>query len=156
MTVGQTGGELRSPATGWTRHDRVVLVEVEKIERLPEGAWLAHVRTSFGRLAAVRWCGDPAVRPGGSHVEWTIDEDIVWGRNAKLAVGSGPQMRSEGDRVVLRGRLSPFGDDGVVVLDLDRTPIMFDLAAPLPAGVAGSWVDIRVERENVALYPYEI
>lgn len=45
-------------------------------------------------------------------------------------------------------------EDGAAALDLGGTPILLDLAAPLPEGVAGSWVEICVERENVALWPY--
>ncbi|MFJ5837757.1 hypothetical protein ACIQGO_13505 [Streptomyces shenzhenensis] len=131
-----------------------MLIELVKIARFPGTPWLADVRTSFGHTA-VRWCGDRAAEPGEYHVEWTIDEDIVWGRNAKSAAGTGPGLRTGGHCVVLQGRLG-LTEDGAALLDLDGTTILLDLADPLPEGVAGTWVELFVEREKIALYPYEL
>ncbi|MFJ7280851.1 hypothetical protein [Kitasatospora sp. NPDC098663] len=131
-----------------------MLVEVEKIAKFPGNRLLAQVNTAIGGTA-VRWCGDPAAELGDYHVEWTVDEEIFWGRNAKPAVGAGPEIRPGGHCVVLRGRLSLAGD-GVGMLDLDGTVILLDLADPLPDGVGGTWVELYVERENIALYPYEL
>ncbi|MGW6209828.1 hypothetical protein ACWF9B_40060 [Streptomyces sp. NPDC055089] len=39
-------------------------------------------------------------------------------------------------------------------MDLDGTQILLDLAAPLPEGVAGTWVELFLEREKVALCPF--
>jgi hypothetical protein len=46
--------------------------------------------------------------------------------------------------------------DGAGVLDLDGTQILLDLAEPLPEGVAGTWAELYLEREKIALYPYEL
>ncbi|WP_329378587.1 hypothetical protein [Streptomyces sp. NBC_01716] len=131
-----------------------MLIELVKVARFPGTSWLADVRTSFGHTA-VRWCGDRAAEPGQYHVEWTIDEDIVWGRNAKPAAGIGPGLRTGGHCVVLRGRLS-VTEHGAALLDLDGSAILLDLADPLPEGVAGTWVELFIEREKIALYPYEL
>ncbi|WP_223243924.1 hypothetical protein [Streptomyces sp. CBMA156] len=135
-------------------HDRTMLVEIEKIAQFPGSPLLAQVKTAFGHTA-VRWCGDPAAGPGEYHVEWTVDEDIAWGRNAKPAAGSGPEVRQGGHCVVLRGRLNST-EDGAALFDLDGTQILLDLAAPLPEGVGGTWVELYVEREKIALYPYQL
>jgi hypothetical protein len=87
--------------------------------------------------------------------EWTVDEDIAWGRNAKPAVGFGPRIRPGGHCVVLRGRLN-LTVDGASVLDFDGAQILLDLADPLPEGVTGTWVELFIEREKVALYPYKL
>ncbi|MGW4390991.1 hypothetical protein [Streptomyces sp. NPDC004685] len=124
--------------------------------KLAEAPWsplLAQVNTAIGRTA-VRWCGDPAAGPGEYHVEWTVDGDIFWGRNAKPAVGDGPEIRPGGHCVVLRGLLC-HTEDGVGMLDLDGTVILLDLADPLPDGVSGTWVELYIERERIALYPYD-
>ncbi|MFC8263878.1 hypothetical protein ACFUNF_41350 [Streptomyces sp. NPDC057291] len=131
-----------------------MLIELVKVAKFPGSPWLADVRTSFGHTA-VRWCGDRAAEPGEYHVEWTIDEDIVWGQNAKLAVGIGPGLRTGGHCVVLRGLLS-LTEDGAVVLDLDGANILLDLADPLPEDIAGTWVELFVDREKVSLYPYAL
>ncbi|MGQ4389033.1 hypothetical protein [Streptomyces sp. SAS_270] len=131
-----------------------MLIELVKVAMFPGTPWLADVRTAFGHTA-VRWCGDRTAEPGEYHVEWTIDEDIVWGRNAKSAVGIGPGLRTGGHCVVLRGRLS-LTEDGAALLDLDGTHILLDLGDPLPEGVAGTWVELFIEREKIALYPYEL
>ncbi len=135
-------------------HDRAVLIELVRVAKFPGSAWLADVRTSFGHTA-VRWCGDRAAESGEYHVEWTIDEDIVWGQNAKPAVGIGPGLRTGGHCVVLRGRLS-LTEDGAAVMDLDGTNILLDLADPLPEDVGDTWVELFIEREKVSLYPYEL
>lgn len=135
-------------------HDRTMLIELVKVAESPGGFWLADVRTSFGHTA-VRWCGSRTAEPGEYHVEWTIDEDIAWGRNAKPAAGMGPGLRTGGHCVVLRGRLSLTGD-GAALLDLDGSTILLDLADPLPEGVIGAWAELFIERENIALYPYEL
>lgn len=126
-----------------------MLIELVKVAKFP---WLAQIRTPFGG-AAVRWCGDQAAEPGEYHVEWTVYEDIAWGRNAKPAADSGPGVRLGGHCVVLRGRLN-LTVDGTAMLDLDGTQILLDLAAPLPAGVAGTWVELFLEREKVAIHPF--
>ncbi|MET8277122.1 hypothetical protein [Streptomyces sp. NPDC005096] len=124
-----------------------MLIELVKVAKFPGSPWLADVRTSFGHTA-VRWCGDRAAEPGEYHVEWTIDEDIVWGQNAKLAVGIGPGLRTGGHCVVLRGLLS-LTEDGAAVLDLDGANILLDLADPLPEDIAGTWVELFIDREKV-------
>ncbi|MET9503633.1 hypothetical protein ABZY42_18225 [Streptomyces sp. NPDC006622] len=131
-----------------------MLIELVKVARFPGTPWLAHVRTSFGHTA-VRWCGDRAAEPGEYHVEWTIDEHIVRGRNAEPAAGIGPGLRTGGHCVVLRGRLS-LTEGGAALLDLDGTTILLDLPDQLPERVAGTWVELFIEREKIALYPYEL
>lgn len=72
-----------------------MLVELVKVAKFPRSPWLAQVRTPFGETM-VRWCGDTTAEPGEYHVEWTVDEDIAWGRNAKPAVGFGAGVRPGG------------------------------------------------------------
>ncbi|MFJ9244794.1 hypothetical protein [Streptomyces sp. NPDC101776] len=131
-----------------------MLIELVKVARFPGTSWPADVRTSVGHTA-VRWCGDLAAEPGEYHVRWTIDEDIVWGRNAKPAVRIGPGVRTGGHCVVLQGRLS-LTEDGAALLDLDGTTVLLDFADPMPEGVAGTWVELFIEREKIALHPYEL
>jgi hypothetical protein len=135
-------------------HDRTVLVEVEKIAKFPRRPVLAQVKAAFGRTA-VRWCGDPDAGPGEYFVEWTVDEAITWGWNARPAAGTGPGVRPGGHCVVLRGRLS-LEEDGVAVLHVDDANILLDTADPLPDGVDGTWVELFVDRDKIALHPYRI
>lgn len=46
--------------------------------------------------------------------------------------------------------------DGAAVLGFYGSQILLDLADPLPEGVAGTWVELYLEREKDALYPYEL
>ncbi|MEU1553816.1 hypothetical protein ABZ517_14000 [Streptomyces scabiei] len=131
-----------------------MLIELVKVATFPGAPWLADVRTGFGHIG-VRWCGDRAAAPGEYHVEWSIDEDIIWGRNAKPAAGAGPGLRTGGHCVVLQGRLM-LTEDGAALLDLDGSAVLLDLAEPLPDGVAGSWVELFIDRDNVGLHPYEL
>ncbi|WP_190035462.1 hypothetical protein [Streptomyces fructofermentans] len=135
-------------------HDRTMLVEVVNIAKLPGGPLLARVRTRIGDTS-VRWCGDPAAEPGEYHVEWTVDDDITWGRNAGPATAHGHGIRRSGHRSVLRGRLR-LEEDGVGLLDLHDVTVLLDFAEPLPDGVDGTWVEILVRCDRIALYPYEL
>ncbi|WP_438319721.1 hypothetical protein ACSHWO_37415 (plasmid) [Streptomyces sp. HUAS TT3] len=131
-----------------------MLVELVKIAKFSWSPWLARIRTPFGGTT-VRWCGDQAAEPGKYHVEWTVDEGIARGRNAKPAVDSGPGVRADGHCVVLRGRLN-LTADGAAVLDLDATVILLDLAGPIPQDVTDTWVELFIEREKISLHPYEL
>ncbi|WP_316527777.1 hypothetical protein [Kitasatospora brasiliensis] len=125
---------------------------MENITKSPGGPPLARVRTAAGGTV-VRWCGDRAAGPGEYHVEWDVDEDLAWGRNAGPAPDPGPLVRSDGSRVVLRGRLW-LDEDGVAVLSLPGTNILLDVAGRLPDGVAGTWIELAVERARASLHPY--
>ena len=131
-----------------------MLVEVEKIAKFPWSPVLAQIQTPIGRTA-VRWCGEPDATAGQYHVEWTIDEKISWGRNAKPAAEAAAALRPGGHCVIVRGRLD-LTSDGAAVLDLGGTPVLLDLTDPIPAEVAGTWIELYLERENIALYPYEL
>ncbi|MGW3326462.1 hypothetical protein [Streptomyces virginiae] len=90
------------------------------------------------------------------HVEWTVDEDIVWGTNAGPARSAGPGLSQDGDRIVFQGRLS-LTEDGAAFLDLGGTSILFDLAGPSPPDdVDGSWIEVRVDRGDVGVWPYRL
>ncbi|MFF7202700.1 hypothetical protein [Streptomyces sp. NPDC008141] len=132
-----------------------MLVDMMELATSPRSPGLALIRTAFGD-AWVRWCGDPAAPPGEYHVEWTIDDDITWGENLRATAACGPGVRSGGlGRVILRGRLE-LVDDGVAVLDVGGTAILLEPACPLPEEATDAWVELCVEREKAALYPYEI
>ncbi|KOV99550.1 hypothetical protein ADK65_17785 [Streptomyces sp. NRRL B-1140] len=112
---------------------------------------MAQIRTAFGRTTA-RWCGDRVAGPGAYDVEWTLEEAVTWGRNARPASGTGPGVRPGGHCVVLRGRLG-LEEDGVAVLHLDDADIPLDVAGPLPEDVDGLWIELFVDREKIALRP---
>jgi hypothetical protein len=57
--------------------------------------------------------------------------------------------------VIVRGRLDVTVDGGAV-LDLAGTKILLDLAVAVPTEVAGTWVELFIQRENIALYPYNL
>ncbi|MGV9413571.1 hypothetical protein ACWDOP_27035 [Nocardia sp. NPDC003693] len=131
--------------------DCLMLVRTEVIS---QGQTTVRAHTPLG-VVDVRWCGDPRDRDGCHRVEWTVDEEIQWGRNAVPATVSEPGLRREGDRVIMRGQLR-VSEDGGVELRVGDSSILFDSAAPIPAGVDGSWVEVGVEAEFVSLYPYQL
>ncbi|KAB7845516.1 hypothetical protein [Streptomyces mobaraensis] len=114
----------------------------------------ARVRTAWGR-AVVRWCGPPGAADGAYAVEWTVDEDVTWGRNTRPAAVPAPGLRPEGDRVVLRGRLHADGD-GTAWLAWGPATVLLDVTGPLPDGADGQWVELRCPAARVALYPYDL
>jgi hypothetical protein len=131
----------------------IVLIEVERLVRLPRGTVLAQIKTPIGHTA-VPWCGDPDALPGQYDVEWTVDEEISWGGNAKPG-NAPPAVRQGGHCVVLRGRID-LTVDGAAILDLGGSQILLDLSSPIPADVSGTWVELYLRRENIALCPYEL
>ncbi|MCF3128808.1 hypothetical protein IPZ69_00120 [Streptomyces olivochromogenes] len=112
------------------------------------------MHTAVG-TAVVLWRGAPEAVGRQCHVEWTVGEDIAWGVNASPGAAGAPELREEGDHVVFRGRLG-LAEDGGAVLEVAGAPILFDLAAPPPEGVDGSWVEVRVAQDQVTVWPYEV
>ncbi|MFD7974332.1 hypothetical protein [Streptomyces sp. NPDC059071] len=131
-----------------------MLVKVEAVQRAQQGAMFVRVHSAVG-TAEVLWQGTPQAVGRDHHVEWTVDEDIVWTENTRPCTDGRPELREDGGRIVFRGRLS-LDADGVAVLDVGGSVLLFDLAdPPLPDGVDGSWVEVRVAADNVTVWPYE-
>ncbi|MFF2777132.1 hypothetical protein ACFVU3_19770 [Streptomyces sp. NPDC058052] len=128
-----------------------MLVRTEMVERNPHPATVVRAHTPAG-VATVLWGGGREEAEGTHVVEWTVDEDLRWGCNARPAALAEPGLRDEGDRVVLRGRLSPT-EDGAAYLHVGDAPILFDLASPLPAEAHGTWVEVAVGAGSVSLHP---
>ena len=103
----------------------------------------------------MRWCGDENTQPGSYHVEWTVNETIVWGSNAKPTAVAGPWVGTGDHRVILRGQVTCF-EAGAAALTLAGAQILLDVEGSLPDNVNGSWVELFVERESIALYPYDL
>lgn len=101
----------------------------------------------------VLWRGDPREADGRHLIEWTVDEDIHWGQNTQPAAAAEPELRQEGDRVIMSGRLH-LTDDCAAYLQMGHWPLLIDLASPIPSGLDGSWAQISVGSESVALHPY--
>ncbi|OKJ48691.1 hypothetical protein AMK28_33960 [Streptomyces sp. CB02115] len=131
-----------------------VLVQVEAVGQVADGRATVRVRSEVGATTAF-WCGDPTGVGREHHVEWTVDEDVAWGGNTRPAILFSPGVAEvEGDRIAFRGRLGLTGDGGAV-LEVAGTRILFDLADPPPSpAVDGTWVEVRVERNSVSLWPY--
>ncbi|WP_308315693.1 hypothetical protein [Streptomyces sp. ISL-100] len=90
------------------------------------------------------------------HVEWIVDEDMTWASNTTPAASASSAVGEEGDRLVLRGRLSLAGDKAAF-LEVGGSQVLFDLADPLPPdGADGTWVEVRVRRDSVSLWPYQV
>ncbi|MET9657213.1 hypothetical protein [Streptomyces sp. NPDC006510] len=129
-----------------------VPVRTEAVRQVPSEPATVRVRSAVG-TAVVLWHGDPEEVGREQHVEWTVDEDIVWSENAWPASSAAPGLREDGDRIVFRGRLSLTGD-GMALLDVGGAPILFELAVPPPPESSDApWVEVRVARENVGLWP---
>lgn len=111
------------------------------------------VHTPIG-TAVVLWRGDPRESDGRHLIEWTVDDDIHWGQNTWPAAATEPELRQEGDQVFMSGRLH-LTNDGAVYLQMGHWTVLFDLASPIPSGLGGSWVQINVGSESVALHPYQ-
>ncbi|MFJ6793999.1 hypothetical protein [Streptomyces sp. NPDC091268] len=129
-----------------------MLVRAEKMPQILQTPMTVRVHAPVG-VAVVLWCGDPQEADGNHLVEWTVDEDILWGRNTQTAALAEPGLWEDGDRVVMRGRLD-LTEDGAAYLQMGDSPILFDLASPIPGGVDKTWVEITVKADKIALYPY--
>ncbi|GGU50589.1 hypothetical protein [Streptomyces violascens] len=112
------------------------------------------VHSPVGTALAV-WHGDPEEVDGRHHVEWSVNEDLLWGHNTQLAALAGPGLWQEHEQLVLRGRLA-LAEDGTASLEVGDAQILFDFSAPPPEGTDGAWVEIRIEAGRVALWPFRI
>ncbi|MBZ4321110.1 hypothetical protein [Streptomyces huiliensis] len=125
------------------------------VHLLPGTPPRARVRTAWGR-AVVRWCGPPDAADGPYHVEWTVDDDVVWGRNTHPAAVPAPGLWTEGGRVVLRGRLHADRDGGAAWLAWGPSVVLLDVTGPLPETADGAWAELRCPAVRVSLYPYAL
>ncbi|MGW2449942.1 hypothetical protein ACWCTA_01535 [Streptomyces sp. NPDC001704] len=118
------------------------------------------VHSDVGTTVAV-WCGAPEEADGGHHIEWSVDENLLWGHNTQLAAVAEPGVRQEREQVVLRGRLA-LTSDGLATLDVGGAHILFDHltcppgVAPPPQGGDGTWVEIRVAADSVGAWPFQL
>lgn len=116
---------------------------------------MVRVRSALGTVV-VPWRGDPAGVGREHHVEWTVDEDMTWAGNTMPAAIASSAVGEEGDWIVLRGRLSLTADKAAF-LEVGGSQILFDLADPLPPdGADGTWVEVRVRRDSIGLWPYQL
>ncbi|MFJ5552788.1 hypothetical protein [Streptomyces sp. NPDC093225] len=129
-----------------------MFVRTQLLPQAPGRPMTVRVHTPIGS-AVVLWRGDPRGAEGRHLVEWTVDEDLHWGRNTRPASHAAAELRQAGDRVVVRGLLR-LTEDGAACLQMSHWALLFDLASPVPSSAEGSWVEIRVGSERVALYPY--
>ncbi|MGE7386968.1 hypothetical protein ACQKM2_15960 [Streptomyces sp. NPDC004126] len=132
-----------------------MLVRIEAVP--PAASKIVRVHSTLGGVA-VLWQGAPEAVGREHHVEWTVDEDLVWTVNAWPSAATSAELREDGDdHIVFRGRLRLF-EDGGAALDVGGTPILFDLAGPPPpeSVTSGAWVEIRVPRDRVSLWPYAL
>jgi hypothetical protein len=129
-----------------------VLVQVEAARLVPGGPATVRVRSVVGCAAAL-WCGDATEVGREHHVEWAVDDDVVWDGNTWPATLPPPALGEEDGWTVFRGRLSLKGDGGAV-LEVADTHILFDLSVPPPpVTVDGTWVEVRVKRNSASLWP---
>ncbi|MGW2330297.1 hypothetical protein ACWC5C_31695 [Streptomyces sp. NPDC001700] len=133
-----------------------MLVRVEKSPQTPQTLQqplIVRVHSPVG-TAQVLWRGDPQRASGQHHVEWSVDEDIHWGHNTQSASFTTPALWQEHDHVVLRGRLN-LAEGSTAIFEMGDSHILFDLAAPLPESAHGTWLEIRVAGDSIALWPYQ-
>lgn len=131
-----------------------MLVRLEAMPHVAQGPMTVRVHSPLG-YAMVLWGGDLEEADGQHHVEWRVDEDILWGHNAGPAAIAKPGFWPHGDRVVLRGRLH-FTEDGAAVLEMGDSQILFDLAAPPPKSIDRTWAEVSVAADTVSVWPYRI
>lgn len=132
--------------------DEVMLVRTESLPQAPRQHTTVRVHTPIGS-AVVLWHGELREADGRHLIEWTVDADLHWARNTRPAAATEPELRQEGDRVIMRGRLH-LTDDEAAYLQMGHWSVLFDLASPIPSNMDGSWVEISVGTECVALHPY--
>lgn len=131
-----------------------MFVRTESLPQTAQPHMRVRVHTAIGS-AVVRWHGDPREADGRHLIEWTVDEDIRWGENTRPTPVTEPELRQEGEQVIMIGRLH-LTDDGAACLRIGHWSVLFDLASPVPAGVDGSMVQFSVGPDRVALYPYRV
>jgi len=153
-TVGGMTGHWGTECS--SRHDDLVLVQVEGAIRSPDGTALVEVRTSVG-TAIARWCGDVGATSGAHHVEWELDEEFRWGLNCSQAAVEQPRLCQNERGVFLRGRLGLEETASVPAfahVELAGALIVLGRIDALPEGMAGSWVELHVKPDKVKVYPY--
>ncbi|MFC9819940.1 hypothetical protein ACFWG6_00210 [Streptomyces erythrochromogenes] len=129
-----------------------MFVRTEILPQARQPHMTVRVHTPIGSAVAL-WCGDPQEADGWHLIEWTVDADINWGQNNRPSAATEPELRQEGDRVIMRGCLH-LTVDGAAYLQMGHWSVLFDLASPIPGSMDNSWVEISVGSESIALHPY--
>ncbi|GHG23562.1 hypothetical protein [Streptomyces hydrogenans] len=130
-----------------------MFVRTESLPQTSQQHPTVRVHTPIGSAVAL-WHGDPREADGRHLIEWTVDEDIHWGQNTRAAPSDEPELRQEGDRVIMSGSLH-LTADATAYLQMGHWSVLFDLVPPVPSGLEGSWVQISVESQSVSLHPYQ-
>ncbi|WP_418960292.1 hypothetical protein [Streptomyces tritici] len=131
-----------------------MFVRTESLSAMAQQQPTVRVHTPIGSAVGV-WHGDPREAEGRHLVEWTVDEDIHWGRNAWPAAAAEARLWQAGGQVNMSGHLELL-DDGAACLRMGHWLVLLDVVSPVPREREGSWVRISVGSESVALYPYKV
>ncbi|MFG3403626.1 hypothetical protein [Streptomyces sp. NPDC048142] len=129
-----------------------MFVRTESLPQAPQQHMAVRVHTPIGS-AVVLWHGELQEADGRHLIEWTVDADIHWGQNTRPAAATEPELRQEGDRVIMRGLLH-LTDDEAAYLQMGHWSVLFDLASPILTNMDETWVEINVGTASVALHPY--
>lgn len=125
-----------------------MLVEMTRLRRLPWSPWpVADLEMEAGR-ATLPWRGTDDDSPGRYLVGWTIETDLVWGRDAGPATEPEPRVLPRPDHLLVRGRLLDPG-----VLDVGGSLLIVDIAG---APAAGAWAELRLDPATISVYPYDL
>jgi hypothetical protein len=111
------------------------------------------VKSPYGALTG-RWQGDMPSVGWQQAVEVDVDGVVLWGQDIRLSDVAVNELKDEGPFVRVSGRVTEFGADDVVVLDLGGTVLMVDTDGDPPLGIVDRYVTIQARA--VTLYPYDL
>ena len=110
--------------------------------------------TPFGSGAGC-WAAEPPTPGRSYYVEFQIEDELEWGAQVRPASGDGVPLSTAGDDVRFRARCQAI-DGGLVTLSVGDSLAMVEVADAPTSLVAGTVLEVVVDRRAVRLFPYEL
>jgi hypothetical protein len=110
--------------------------------------------TSLGTGAGC-WAADPPTAGRGYDVEIEVEDELAWGQQIRLASGDEISLSIVDGLVVVRALYQPIDDD-VASLSLGNSIVMIEVTGAPPGVQSEVLVELRLEKQMVRLFPYEL
>jgi len=110
--------------------------------------------TPFGSGAGC-WAAEPPTSGRSYYVEFQIEDELEWGAQVRPMSGDGVPLSTTGDDVRFRAGCEAV-EGGLVTLSVGDSLVMVEVVDAPEGLMAGTAVEVVVDRRAIQLCPYEL